>query len=205
MRLLLAALALLAASPALARSENYQPVRVDVTFNLATGSADIAEYGFGGAVEPKFNLTDRLALGLRGEWAVLVPESVSVGEDSVSMGVRAFSAYLAKADFYLTTTGVRPFVGFGAGYYRIAGAGQSVDSSGAVVQQADAFDGFGIAPQIGVNFGGFRLAGTYHLITGGDRVVVTQAVGSTVPVRQTMPTSYFALELGGTFGGRRLR
>lgn len=204
MRLALAVLTLAAASPALATSRSYQPVRVDVTFNLMAGSADIAEYGVGAAVEPKYNLTDQLALGLRLEGAVLIPESVSVGGDSMSMGARALSAYLAKADYYLTTSRVRPFVGVAAGLYRIGGGEQSVGSTG-VVQQAEAFDGFGFAPQIGVNFGRFRLAGTYHVITGGDRVVVSQAVGETIPTERAMPTQYFTLELGGTFGGGRYR
>jgi outer membrane protein X len=204
MRLALAALTLLAATPALATSESYQPVRVDTSINFLSGSADIAEYGIGASVEPKYNVTDRLALGLRLEGAVLMPETVSVGAENMSMGVRAISTYLAKVDFYLTTSSVRPFVGLGAGLYRIGAMEQSAGSGG-VVQRAEAFSGFGIAPQVGVNFGAFRLAGTYHLITGGDRVVLTQAVGEAVPREHTMPTSYFALELGGTFGGKRLQ
>jgi outer membrane protein X len=204
MRLTLAALAVLAATPALATSENFQPIRVDTTFNFVYGAADVREYGIGAAIEPKFNVTDQIAVGLRLEGAALVPESVSVGSDNVSMGVRALSAYLAKVDYYFTTTDVRPFVGLGAGYYSIGGVSQSVGSGG-VVQQGEAFTGFGVAPQLGVNFGAFRLAGTYHFLTGGDRVVLVQAVGSTVPMERTMPTSYFALELGGTFGGKRIK
>jgi outer membrane protein X len=205
MRHLIAALVLLAATPALATSESYQPVRVDVTFNLVYGSADVREYGVGAAIEPKFNLTDQLSVGLRLEGAALIPESVSVGSGSISMGVRALSAYLVKGEYYLTTSDVRPFVGLAAGFYDIASGGQTVGSAG-IVQQAEAFRGFGFAPQLGVNFGGFRLAGTYHIITGGDRVVVTQAVGATgLEVRHSMPTSYFALELGGTFGGHRIK
>jgi outer membrane protein X len=204
MRHVIAAVALLAATPALATSESYQPIRVDVSFNLLYGAADVQEYGVGAAIEPKFNLTDQLSIGFRLEGAALIPQSVSVGSQSVSMGARAISAYLAKAEYYLTTSDVRPYVGIAAGLYDIAGAGQTVGSGG-VVQQAEAFRGFGIAPQIGVNFGGFRLGATYHIITGGDRVVVTQAVGSTVPERHTMPSNYFALELGGTFGGNRIK
>lgn len=204
MRLALAALALAAATPALATSENYQPVRVDTTFNFLYGAADVPEYGFGASVEPKFNLTDNLAVGVRLGGGVLVPQSVSVGNENVSIAVRVFQTYLAKADWYFTTSSVRPFVGLGAGFYRVAGMSQSVSGggSGSVVQQADVFDGFGVMPQVGINFGGFRLAASYHLLTGGDRTIVTQAVGG-LPVSHSMPTSYFSLELGGTFGGKR--
>jgi outer membrane protein X len=202
MRLILAALALAVATPALATSENYQPIRVDTGIAFLYGPADVAEYGIGGYVEPKFNVTDRLAVGLRFGGAALFPESISVGSENMSMGARAISTVMAKADFFLTTSSVRPFVGFGAGLFRIGAMEQSAGSGG-VVQKAEVFDGFGIAPQVGVNFGGFRLAATYNLITGGDRIVVTQAVGG-VPEEKSMPTTYFGLELGGTIGGARI-
>jgi hypothetical protein len=48
------------------------------------------------------------------EGAALIPEAVSVDGDSVSMGVRALSAYLAKAEYYLTTSNVRPASGSGS-------------------------------------------------------------------------------------------
>jgi len=44
MRLTLAALVLLAATPALATSESYQPIRVDTTFNFVYGAADVREF-----------------------------------------------------------------------------------------------------------------------------------------------------------------
>lgn len=204
MRLALAALALLAAAPALATSENYQPIRVDTTIGFVYGAADVAEYGIGASVEPKYNVTDRIAVGLKLGGSALFPESISVGEDNVSMGASALVHYLAKVDFFLTTSAVRPFVGFGAGRYSVGGMNQSAGTAG-VSQKAEVLEGWGIAPQVGVNFGGFRLAGTYHLITGGDRIVVTQAVGGTGTEDRSMPTSYFALELGGTFGGKRIQ
>jgi hypothetical protein len=201
-RLVLAALVSLAASPALAQAPSYQPIRVDLTVFGAYGMGDVAAYGFGAAIEPKYNLTDNLSIGLRFEGSGHVPESVSVGPSSVSMGARAVSAYLAKADWYFGSASSRPFVGVAAGLYRIGSVEQKADSSGAVVQRAEAFEGFGFAPQVGVNLGGFRLAATYHVITGGDQVVVTQAVGG-LPVEKSLSKNYLAVELGGTFGGAK--
>ncbi len=202
MRPVLAALALLVASSALAQAESYQPVRVDVTVSGAYQGGDVPAYGFGAAIEPKFNLTDRISIGARFEGAGLFPKSISVGQDSVSMGVRVFSAYLAKADLYLTTSSTRPFVGIGAGLYRMGAIDQSTTGTGDVVQRIEAVDAFGFCPQLGVNFGGFRLAAVYHVLTGGDQIVVTQAVGQ-APVEQKIAKSFFVFELGGTFGGRR--
>jgi hypothetical protein len=135
---------------------------------------------------------------------------MNVGSDgsstSFEQGARGVSAYLLKADYYLTTSSVRPFVGLGAGYYSIGAGSQTVDSSQtstSVTQQASAFKGWGVCPQLGVNFGGFRMAAVYHVIGGGDMTVVTQAVGATTPTTIVLPKNYFAFELGGTIGGRR--
>jgi outer membrane protein X len=205
MTLPLAALAVVAlANPARAQAPSYQPVRVDLTFYGAYASADATSWGGGVALEPKYNVTDHLAVGLRFDAAAFVTQDVRVGsasgDVSVSQGARAVTTVLAKADWYLTTTPVRPFVGLGLGLYRIGAGSQSV-SGGTVVQTAQAFRGFGLCPQLGVNFGGFRVAGTYHVVTGDDMVSVTQAVGAPAPTVTKLSKNFFSFELGGTFGG----
>ncbi len=205
-RLAVAALAAALAAPALAQAPSYQPVRVDLTAYGAYASADIASWGFGGAVEVKYNLLDQLALGARLEGAGFVSQSMNLGADgssSFEQGGRGVTAYLVKADWYLTTSSVRPFVGLGAGRYSIGAGTQSATSGGTVTQTASAFKGWGFCPQLGVNFGAFRMAAVYHVIGGGDMTVVTQAVGATTPTTIVLPKNYFAFELGGTIGGRR--
>ncbi len=202
----LVAAALAAAAPARAQAPSYQPVRVDLTVYGAYASADATSWGFGGALEAKYNALDNLAVGLRFEGAGFVTQEVSLGSGestTVSQGARAVSAYSLKADWYFTRTSTRPFVGLGLGYYRIGAGTQSASSGGTVVQTATAFRGFGVSPQIGVNFGGFRMAATYHLVGGGDMTVVTQAVGATAPAEVKLAKNFFAFEIGGTIGGRR--
>ncbi len=200
--------ALLSLAPAArAQAPNYQLVRVDLTVYGAYASADAISWGGGLALEPKINVTDHLATGLRLEAAGFVTQKVAVSSSGtaadVSQGGRAVTTVLAKADYYLTTSTVRPFLGIGAGFYRIGAGSQSVSSGGTVVQTASAFSGFGFAPQVGVNLGGFRLAATYHVVTGGDMVVATQAVGAPAPTQVKLAKNFFAFELGGTFGGNR--
>ncbi|HEY6002919.1 MAG TPA: outer membrane beta-barrel protein [Anaeromyxobacter sp.] len=207
----IAALALLcAASAARAQAPSYQPIRVDLTFYAAYAAADATSWGGGVAIEPKFNVTDHFSAGLRLEGAGFVTQDVNVSSGgtttNVSQGARAVAAFLAKADYYLTDSTVRPFVGVGLGLYRIGAGSQSVSSGAAgatVVQTASSFRGFGFAPQAGLNLGGFRLAATYHIITGGDMVVATQAVGTSTPTEVKLPKNFFAFEIGGTFGGNR--
>lgn len=198
-----------AAAPALAQATSYQPVRVDLTLYGAHASADTTSWGAGLAVEPKYNVTDQLAVGLRFDAAGFVTQDVRVdagtSETSVSQGARAVTSFLLKGDYYFTTTYARPFVGLAMGLYRIGAASQQVSSgaSVAVVQAAQSFRGFGIAPQLGVNFGGFRLAMTYHAMMGGDIVMATQAVGSSQVNEVTLSKNFLSIELGGTIGGNR--
>lgn len=208
---LLAALTILAAAPAArAQAQSYSPIRVDLTVFGAYAPGDATAWGGGVALEPKFNFTDHLSAGLRLEASGFLTQDVKVGagagSTSVSQGARAVTAIAAKGDYYLTTAAVRPFVGLGLGYYRIGAASQSVSTttgSAAVVQSAGAYRGFGVAPQVGLNLGGFRLAVMYHALFGSDLVVVTQAAGAAVPTKTTIGKNYFAFEIGGTFGGGR--
>ncbi len=200
-----AGLALAFAAPARAQSRSYQPVRVDLTVYGAYASADATSWGGGAALEAKYNALDNLAVGLRFEGAGFISQEVNVGtgnNTSVAQGARAVSVFSLKGDWYFTQSSTRPFVGLGLGYYRIGAGTQSVSSGGSIVQSAAAFRGVGVSPQIGVNFGGFRMAATYHLVGGGDMTVVSQAVGGT-PTEVKLAKNFFAFELGGTIGGRR--
>jgi outer membrane protein X len=205
---MLAVLATLAAAPsARAQAPNYQPVRVELTVFGAYASADATSWGGGAALEPKFNVTDQLAVGFRLEGSGMITQKVNVGatgsEAEVSQGARAVTAMLAKADWYLTTSPTRPFVGLGLGYYKIGAGSQEISGGGSVVQSAAAFKGFGFCPQIGVNFGAFRMSALYHVVLGGDMVVATQAVGAPAPTEVKLAKNFFAFELGGTIGGAR--
>jgi outer membrane protein X len=189
---LAAALSSIALSaPALA-SEHYQPVRVELVLVGAYGPGDVATYGGGMAVEPKYNVNDQLALGLRIEAVGMASENVYTSTGFTSLSARAVVAFLAKADVYLTTTTVRPFLGFGAGLYTMGSATTSVSGVG-----SEAFRGFGIAPQVGLNLGHFRIAATYNVVTGGQQTIVT--TGTTT----TLAKNYFSFEIGGTIGGGR--
>jgi opacity protein-like surface antigen len=192
LRLAAAVSSLALAFPALA-SEHYQPVRVELVLVGAYGPGDVATYGGGLAVEPKYNVNDQIALGLRIEATGMASENVYASPGvSTSLSARGVVAFLAKADVYLTTTSARPFLGFGAGLYTMGSATSGVSGVG-----SGAFRGFGIAPQVGLNIGHFRIAATYNVVTGGQQVIVATGTGP------TLAKDYFAFEIGGTIGGSR--
>lgn len=187
------------AQAASAQAENYQPIRED-TGLAGAYAASMGGGGFGATVEPKFNLLDKVSLGLRLEGVVTFGGSIGGADQDVSVGMGASAASLAKGEYFFTTGTARPWVGLGLGMYTLVS--QSVDTgqdSVAVSQRAGKY--FGMAPQLGVDLGRLRLAATYNVILGAD-VEVTQMVGST---EQTSSTSqnYFTFELGIRFGGAR--
>jgi len=200
MRTKIAAFIAVAALGATARAEaqNYQPVRVDTTLVIAYAAGDVSAYGGGLAIEPKYNLTDQLSLGLRFEAVGMVSQSITpslVGGLDLSMSARAAVSFLAKADYYLTTSNARPFLGLGAGFYNVGRA----DSGTSGATTAEAFRGFGLFPQFGVNFGGFRMAVGYHVLLGGEQTLVVAGL----PTNVALSKNYVAFDIGGTFGGAR--
>ncbi len=161
MRSAAAVIGLSLSASAFALSENYSPVRIEIgsTFPIAFGDPTLK--GVGIVVEPKVNITDQIAAGLRAELGILL------GGDENSAGAMAFRSYLAKGEYFFNTNDIRPFAGFGAGIYTV-GAGSvsaSVDTN-SVEESASAIGGnyFGIVPSFGVNLKGFRAAAGMNLI-----------------------------------------
>jgi hypothetical protein len=82
--------------------------------------------------------------------------------------------------------------GLGAGLYDLISQDVSAGNNTSVSQQAGEF--FGLAPQVGVDFGRGRLAVSYNAVLGAN-VEVTQTVGDTRTVRQ----DYRSVELDMRF------
>ena len=174
------------------------PYRVDSGV-AAAYTPGIGGYGFSGFTEPKLNLTERISVGARAEGAVMLGGNIDTSADEVAVSTNVAVATLVKGEFFLTRTRVRPFVGFGAGMYTFVGQGVAVSGGASVSQQAGRF--FGVAPQAGINFGGFRLAATYNIPLQAD-IVVTQSAsagGGTVELSR----NYMTLDFGFRWGGRR--
>lgn len=174
-----------------AQAKNYELFRTD-TGLAAAYVPGIGAFGGGAVVEPKVNVTDQLALGLR--TSALITGGGSIGED-VSIGVGISVAVLGKAEYFLTTSSVRPFLGVGAGYYHQVS--QSVDTSGGASAAQGAGKYFGVAPQVGLQLGGFRLALTYNALLGAE-IEVTQSVGgATESKRQDFLSLDLAFQIRG--------
>jgi hypothetical protein len=195
---LLAVAALLFAGTAAAQAENYEPIRFNVgllvPYTPGTGSG-----GFGAVVEGKYNITDRIAAGLRLDGAVQF--GGSVGSNTASINVGAVAAVLAKGEFFLTNSTVRPFVGFGAGMYALGGQSVTTGEGSAGVTQA-AGSVFGMAPQLGLDLGAVRLAATYNVLLGGTLIVQEVSTDGSPPPETSVSRNYFGFELSFRIGGK---
>jgi len=129
--------------------------RGGVTLGFAPGSPNA--YGIGATAEPYFKIMDQLRISLRAEGLALV--GLDIGGSSVFASLHVLVAVTPKIEFDITSGDVRPFIGAGAGAYTAV-----VLAGGTGGAAALAGTGFGAMPQIGINFGGFRIAAQYHAV-----------------------------------------
>jgi hypothetical protein len=158
-------------------------------------------FGVGAVLEPKWNITDSIAAGLRLDGGVTFGGRIAP-EGTSSFALGASAATLLKGEYLFFDSGVRPFVGLGAGMYILANQSVSAGNSGAgVAQSGGRF--FGVAPQLGIDFGGVRLGATYNHILGGD-IVIEQNVSVGGVQAERIQRNYLQLELSfriAKFGG----
>ena len=124
-------------------------------------------YGLGGVVEAKYLPTDLFAVGARFEGGVRAGGSTSTESTSINLGTGV--AALAKAEVLLPLGDIRPFVGVAGGYYSLTGQGLEGGGGGGSAT-TDTGRYFGVAPQLGVDFGSWRLGATYHALFGPQDV-----------------------------------
>ncbi len=123
-------------------------------------------YGIGGVAEPGFALTDWLLIGLRIDAGILVAIDIAtIGGGSVNAGLTGFGAGLLKLELGTPGDGFRIFAAANAGPYYLADLSALAGGGGAGAGiTAGTF--WGAVPEVGFDFGGFRIAGLYHYFFG---------------------------------------
>lgn len=138
-------------------------LRGGFTANIAL--ADPNFYGIGGVAEPTISLNDRFGAGLRVDAMALF--GIGIGDD-VQAGIRVLAGVLPKIEFKLLLGPVQPLVGLAGGYYTVAVAGASVSGDREVGAIAGGGQALGLAPQVGLELGSFRVAAVSHLLVGQE-------------------------------------
>ncbi len=179
-----------------AEAEHYQQIRVDV--GMSGSTVAVADRNACGVVsEIKVNAHDNIAVGGRVEIAVMFGGRVR--DEDLPFGLAA--AALLKGEYLLGTGPVRPFVSFGAGLYSMGSHTFVTDDSGNSGVSTTTGRYFGVAPEVGVDFGRLRLAMTYNAILGSS-VEYRQTSGG-VEHRESFSPDYVSFEASFRFGGHR--
>ena len=189
MKKLLLIVGLFAAGTAVqAQSKMYKPVKVDLALGYGFGNAK----GMVFSLEPKYNIQDQIAVGLRMEGAILggmeMEQDANGGMSSADISISAIASYLVTGEYYFSNNSFRPLAGLGTGVYSMGSVGVSADSDGSTIDEntVDVGTRFGLAPRIGFEVGHFRMGLEYNLITGQPK---------------NFNRNYFSTKVGFFFGG----
>jgi len=163
-RFLLSA-ALLFAGIFIASAQTYKPVKVDVGLGYAipTNGGEGVNGGITFTVEPHYRLSDEIAVGLRFEGAALARVNDTGDEDS-DAEVSILSSYSVTGDYYLGSSGFRPFVGAGMGFFRSASITLDSESVNELNGTIPGETNFGLFPRVGFETGHFRMSGEYNIV-----------------------------------------
>jgi len=168
-----------------------------VGLNLG-GAVPTGGFGFLIDIEPKYNLTDNMNVGLRFGSAIIAKElQLDNNDEFESADFSANNSYLATFDYYFPLEGsFTPFVGAGAGLFSIASvAGQDgvdVDS-----EDVDAEAKFGAMVRGGFEVGKFRMSLEYDFIPETN---LQDGQGNEVG---TIKNGYLGITVGFFVGGGR--
>jgi outer membrane protein X len=183
--MLLTLVLLFSASELKAQSTNFKPFRVDFATGYAMPMGKRANGGVLVAIEPKFAISNEIAVGLRLEGAFSA-KSVMLSNGSLVKGnAEATSSYLITSDYFFRKKGVKMFAGLGTGLYRVKSIKlESYKLSSEVVNAPDGTK-FGFAPRVGLESGHFRAAIEYNV----------------VGKYKTLDYNYLAFKIGFFLGG----
>ena len=144
-------------------------IQFDMGLGAALSLEDFKAYGISANVEPKFFINNNISAGLRFEGDVLLGGSVSRDGTDVEVGLSSRAAQCLKGEYYISDAKARPYVGLGVGRFTQANLG--ANSSGEATISASS--SFGVAPEVGLALGNFRLSAIYNVVTGNNIVEIT--------------------------------
>jgi hypothetical protein len=142
--------------------------------------------GKGGVLfaEPAYRFSENLSIGFRIE-AAAITRGVS---GSSNNNLSSIVSFTLNTQHYFNNNYARPFIGFGAGVYRMASV--SSMSSSPETQNAGAGTSFGFYPRVGIDVGHFNFTVDFNVIPSSD-----------VPRHRKVTNNYLALKAGFSIGG----
>ena len=165
----------------------FKKFKVDISLGYAVpqGSPAGSDYNGGAlfAIEPKYALTDQLAIGFRMEAAATVHEYNN--NNSNQSNGKANTSYLLTGDYYFSNKSFRPFAGAGAGIFTFANFDSSTNltTPESIESSIPVNSKFGFMARAGFEASHFRLGIEYNFVGSG--------------------ASYLGIKVGAFIGGGR--
>jgi outer membrane protein W len=184
------------------QAQDYKPFRVGLGLGFASPSGEGAKGGVLFYAEPSYRVTDAIAVGLKGEIAVMLRGGTSTTNGqttNVSGKVAAAGSWTVNGQYYFMSGGFRPFAGLGFGIYRLASASFSASSGGSSSSTGEVASGskFGFYPRLGFDAGHFTLNLEYNIIGATKSVVVNSGTTTTSETKN----GYLGFRVGFFIGG----
>lgn len=165
--------------------KHYKPFEVQLDAGYARPQGKGAKVGALLSIEPRYNIVDKLAVGLRMEATAMARGYVGVngtnpnGDGEAGVGLH----FTPTAEYYFTNRLVRPFVGGGAGIYNFLSVEASSQNGGSV--QVPASTRFGGFARAGLEIWHVRAAFEYNFVAKTNNI----------------NNNYFGIKLGIVLGG----
>lgn len=151
------------------------------------------------SIEPKFNISDNMNVGLRFGGAAVVRDLVTNNSDELTAKVAGIGSLVGTYDYYFHKSGsgssFAPYIGGGIGYYSLANV--ELDENSEVPQEyLPAVSGvFGGLIRGGFEWSGFRMGVEYNFLPESD-------IEDLNGVKQgTAKNAYVGLSIGFFIGG----
>ena len=184
-----------------ATAQEYKPFKVNVSLGYAKALASSTSGGFLFSVEPKYGISDNFDVGLRLESAAIAREVVITGTNpnqTFTGKASGFASGLITANYLIGRGGIRPFVGLGAGIFRL---GESDTFS--VTQGQNPPENVQITSS--THFGGMIRAGIKagHLVAAVEYNAVPTTSTKLSNTTIDSKNAYLGIKVGFDIGGGR--
>lgn len=175
-------------SVGMACAQTYKPFLVGLGLGYASpsGGGDGAKAGALFYFEPAYRVSDQLAIGLKGEFAVIARASLT-GE---SADASAQGSWTLNGRYYFGASKFRPFAGVGLGLFTVTTA--SVDLTSGAGTSKDSK--FGFYPRVGFDYGHFSMNLEYNIVPASKIEFGGVSLGE-------VKNSYLGVRLGFFIGG----
>jgi outer membrane protein W len=175
-----------------------------VGFDFGYAFADKTD-GFSINMEPKYNISDNMNVGLRLKTSLLFKNIViSDKNEIINLEASVNSSVIGTFDYYYRTNSkFNPYLGAGVGYTYLENV--KVENQNALTSTfvLDAKNSFVVMGRVGFELGKFRMGLEYNYIP--DSTMINRVVGTfpfqTVVTDGKINNSYFVASLGFYLGG----